>query len=160
MILDPPSRIQEGDFLLQTISEEDLENLRIWKNSNRKSFFYQNEITPEQQMQWFESFRIRPEDWMFIVSWKMKPFGCVGARLLEREWDIYNVIRGERVKGSEGGMRWSMEKVIQWIQTRKPDAPIQAKVLKTNPAKTWYQKMGFEEIGIESDYYLISWKNL
>ena len=40
--------------LLREITRDDLDLLRTQKNLNKKSFFYQDDITPEDQMSWYE----------------------------------------------------------------------------------------------------------
>ena len=47
---------------LRRIEEQDLELLRLWKNINKKSFFYQKEISKEEQNM-IMSFAEDPENW-------------------------------------------------------------------------------------------------
>ena len=52
--------------LLREITRDDLDLLRTQKNLNKKSFFYQDDITPEDQISWYEKYLERPEDWMML----------------------------------------------------------------------------------------------
>ena len=52
---------------LVSATDANLENLRIWKNNHRTSFFYQETIQPEQQKRWFQGYLERADDYMFMV---------------------------------------------------------------------------------------------
>ena len=45
-----------NDLRLRSIDDNDIEDLRNWKNKNKDSFFLNKEITEEQQQKWFASF--------------------------------------------------------------------------------------------------------
>ena len=77
------------DLRLRTINENDIEDLRSWKNENKNSFFLSQDITPEQQQKWFTAFSARENDHMFIVEQQTeghwKKIGCMGFRRLDDE---------------------------------------------------------------------------
>src|SRR5215468_6204267 len=79
---------------LRTIEARDGEPLRLWKNANRASFFFRDTIEPEGQRRWYEGYRERPRDFMFVVEAGGAAIGCMGFRVLDSESDVYNVIRG------------------------------------------------------------------
>ena len=79
---------------LRSASQTDLENLRTWKNKEKQYFFYQEEISKELQLNWFESFKLRPDDFMFMTVFEGHVFGCMGIRWQKDFWDVYNVIVG------------------------------------------------------------------
>lgn len=137
---------------LRTADVTDLQNLRLWKNANCEYFFYKGEISAAQQGAWFESYQTRPLDLMFVVLANEKAVGCMGIRLLEGSWDVYNVILGEGEYGKRGIMGAAFQQMLAFAQTLNP-SPITLKVLPKNPAVGWYQKQGFF-ITSESDDYL------
>ncbi len=71
---------------------ESQENLRLWKNSNRSGFFNKEIISIEQQIVWFQYLKNQENNFMFIVQVDSLPVGCMGIRLTDGEWDVYNVI--------------------------------------------------------------------
>ena len=40
-------------LILRSIDDKDLEDMRRWKNENRRVFFYQKIINVKQQKEWF-----------------------------------------------------------------------------------------------------------
>lgn len=136
---------------LRAADVADLQNLRLWKNANREYFFHKEEISTVQQDAWFGSYQTRSLDFMFVVCANEKAVGCMGIRLLESSWDVYNVILGEGEHGKRGIMGAAFQQMLAFAQTLKP-SPITLKVLQKNPAVGWYQKQGFS-ITSESDDY-------
>lgn len=61
------------DVSLRTITETDCDNLRQWKNNNRKAFFFQDIISMQMQMKWFQSYLERENDFMFMVMFNSEP---------------------------------------------------------------------------------------
>jgi RimJ/RimL family protein N-acetyltransferase len=127
---------------LRSIEESDQENLRRWKNANAQYFFYQKTITPKQQEEWFRGYLGRQEDALFIVHAAGEDIGCMGIRLLDDTWDIYNVILGETQFGGKGYMGQAMSVLCSYALSMNPKR-ITAKVLAKNPAIEWYCKHHF-----------------
>jgi len=62
-------KIEGYSIDLVELTEEDLELIREWRNSNIKSFFIQKPISPEEQKLWFK--RIKEiGDYFFLISLK------------------------------------------------------------------------------------------
>lgn len=147
---------------LRTARVEDLENLRVWKNNCRTSFFYQKVIQPEQQKQWFDGYLKRDDDYMFIIEeggardeqMAYHPFGCMAFRVTDDSTiDLYNIIRGENSLG-QASMRTAMYMMLNYIVNYFPNKKIKCDVLKDNEAVKWYQKCGFA-IWQEKEYYIM-----
>ena len=130
-------------LVLRSVRQSDLEYLRQWKNQQKQFFFFQKEITVNQQKQWYESFKQRPHDLMFITEYREKVFGCMGIRWLENHWDIYNVILGLQEFGGRGLMGSAFATMINLAGSLN-EGPISLKVLRHNPAVKWYQNWGFQ----------------
>lgn len=126
------------------IDKNDIETLRIWKNSYKNSFFLQHDISIDQQIKWFKKYLNDQNNHMYIVVANNTKIGCIGARLETEStcWDIYNVINADPFSRGKGYMKSALLKVIKIIRS-KQDLPVQAKVLKTNPAFEWYKRIGF-----------------
>ncbi len=142
------------DLSLVSATDDDQERLRKWKNTHRRSFFYQELIEPKQQVKWFRGYRDRADDYMFIVEEDGNPIGCMAFRAEdEKTIDLYNIIRGE-----EGQHRVTMQSamyvMLAYIKERFPERKIKCDVLKDNPAVKWYQKCGFAILD-EREYYIM-----
>ena len=76
--MKPEYSISGEDVDLRTITEEDIEALRLWRNQDsiRKSFVYSDVILPEQQLQWYQRYVNIPDDFMFIAHYKGSPVGA------------------------------------------------------------------------------------
>jgi Acetyltransferase (GNAT) domain len=156
-----PIKIQwqeNQSFSLRSITEADLEDLRIWKNQNKQFFFYQSDITLEQQKKWFEGFQNRPMDYMFVVEQTSdsQTVGCMGFRLLKEEntVDVYNIMRGKESDNKAFSMSDAFQTMISFILTIS-SLPISCKVLCENPALKWYSLNYFESSEIIDDYVLM-----
>jgi RimJ/RimL family protein N-acetyltransferase len=68
-------------LILRPICEEDIEWLRETRNKHKNDFFDSNEITAEQQKQWYQRYReVEGRDQMFIIQLKDgTPIGTVAV---------------------------------------------------------------------------------
>jgi len=130
-------------LVLRSVSLSDLEHLRRWKNGPKQFFFHQDEITENQQRQWYESFKQRPHDLMFMIEYRKKIFGFMGIRWQESHWDIYNVILGLQEFGGRGLMGRAFAAMLDFAVSLN-EGLISLQVLKHNPAVKWYQNQGFQ----------------
>lgn len=140
------------DLRLRSATTRDLENLRAWKNAQSQFFFHQTEISPAQQLAWFDAFVQRPNDYMLMVEHQGTAKGCMGIRLLDAEWDIYNVILGDPAFGRQGHMGRAFAAMLA-MALQQRDLPITLKVLKHNPAVGWYLKNGFTTAFEAEDHF-------
>ena len=137
---------------LRSATALDLDKLRAWKNAQSQFFFHQTEISPAQQSAWFEAFVQRPHDYMLMVEHQGTDKGCMGIRLLDFEWDIYNVILGDPAFGKQGHMGRAFAAMLAMARQER-DLSITLKVLKHNPAVGWYLKNGFTTAFAAEDYF-------
>jgi RimJ/RimL family protein N-acetyltransferase len=137
---------------LRSATALDIENLRAWKNAQSQFFFHQAEISPTQQRAWFDAFVQRPNDYMLMVEHQGTAKGCMGIRLLEAQWDIYNVILGDPAFGGQGHMGRAFAAMLA-MALQQCDLPITLKVLKHNPAVRWYLKNGFTTAFEAEDHF-------
>ena len=136
---------------IRPVNKKDLECLRIWKNKYKKYFFFQKNISLEDQLEWYENYLKRENDYMFAV---MGPdstmIGCMGIRLNEADqsWDIYNVIGGSASHRGLGLMSAALREMINFALD-KQNIIVQLVVVRGNPAIQWYARNGFKEINKE-----------
>lgn len=144
---------------LRSIVVDDIEYLRRWKNLNRKSFYFRQEIGADQQREWYEAFCRRENDYMFVVEEMTgrgrRSIGCMGFRVLAREADIYNVIRG-RKSGRPGAIGRAMTTMCGYVRSVH-EGPITCEVLIDNPAVNWYISNGFSIREKQDDHYVMEW---
>ncbi len=140
---------------ISIVGTADLENLRAWKNSQKEFFFHQQDISVDQQFNWYKCFLERPLDFLFVTRFKGIPFGCLGVRWLENHWDVYNVILGDTSFGKKGLMSDSFQAILSYIFTVN-QSPVKLKVLKMNPAVRWYERHGFRIIEERVDCYIMA----
>lgn len=137
---------QHPEFRLKTIETSDLDDLRNWKNENRQFFFYKEIITEEQQQNWFEKHQKNDDDFMFVVQEESAGdfvnIGCMGYRLEDDHVDVYNIMRGRSVPASTHSMAEAFQMMNNYI-AESYDMPISCVVLTDNPARKWYEKLGF-----------------
>jgi RimJ/RimL family protein N-acetyltransferase len=94
---------------------------------------------------------------MFIVDLNGNAIGCMGIRLLDEAWDIYNVILGLTDYGKKGYMGKAFQTMLTYAQSvRKCSITLQ--VLKVNPAVAWYKKNGFVAAEEQADHYLLTYQ--
>lgn len=149
------------DLRLRTIGREDIENLRVWKNKNKGSFFLNRDITLEEQEKWFAAFSERNDDFMFVVEQfagdEWQSIGCLGFRKLADEGcvDAYNIIRAVKLEPSSFTMSDAFRAMLAFAALKYEDLPIRCKVLSENPAVEWYKKNDFSIIDRVGDEYVL-----
>jgi hypothetical protein len=152
-------KIDKIDFLhngknisLSLIVEKDLSYLRQWKNYNKAFFFHSKEISENEQLKWYASYMLRENDFMFVVKNHESYIGCMGIRLIEENWDAYNIILGNSKFAKTGIMSASFQKMMIYAKQKK-STKITLNVLKKNPAVSWYIKQGLKIIKEIENYY-------
>jgi hypothetical protein len=150
------------DLRLRAIGSEDIENLRVWKNKNKGSFFLNRDILPEEQERWFAAFAERADDYMFVVEQlagdEWQSIGCMGFRKLADEGcvDAYNIMRAVKIEPSSFTMSDAFRLMLAYAAARYADLPIRCKVLCGNPAVEWYKKNDFSIVDrAGEEYYLM-----
>jgi hypothetical protein len=139
---------------LRVAEVTDIEYLRELKNSHREYFFHKLEISHQQQFEWFAEYQSRLNDFMFIVSLNNVRLGCMGIRLRDNAWDVYNVILGDQRYKGAGWMGRAFQAMLSF-SIGIHQAPIGLSVLKNNPAIWWYEKNGFKVASEFSDHFMM-----
>lgn len=139
---------------LKTISGDDQDLLRRWRNRHRHAFFHRQVLTAEDQARWFRGYLERPDDFMFMVRVGPEPVGCMGIRLTTRGWDVYNVIRGVESPATKGCMRQALSMMLKFAVGERM-LPVYALVIEGNPAVAWYERNGFRIVRHEVDHHVM-----
>lgn len=147
----------EGEIKLTSISIDDIENLRNWKNENKDFFFLDKEITIEKQKKWYENIYLKDENnYIFIITYGFHTIGTIGCRLINDKWDIYNVMNISNSFKGKGIMSIALKLLIDFTETIKI-SEISAKVLVSNLNLNWYLKNRFVVSEKLDNYYLIKY---
>jgi RimJ/RimL family protein N-acetyltransferase len=145
---------------IRLIKESDLSNLMRWKNNFKNRFFYQKEITEPEQQIWYLKYLDNDKNFMFIVEVdsNIKGIGCMGIRLINNYWDIYNVILGDNLYSKKGHMSKALKQMISFANSFN-SLPIKLDVLDDNPAVKWYLSNDFVIIEKKFNYYSMQYLN-
>ena len=141
-------------LIIRSIKIKDIEILRNWKNQNKNFFFTKKAISIPQQKKWFQLYNQQTYDLMFMVVFEEENFGCMGMRWIKNNWDIYNVMLGNKKYGSKGYMGQAF-KVMTNLAKELKIGPIKLNVIKRNPAIKWYEKQGFKIINSYKRYHIM-----
>jgi hypothetical protein len=133
-------------FALESIDASHLELLRQWKNGERAKFFFQQEISPEAQREWFAGYLARPDDWMFLIRANGVSAGCIGYRLLDGAADLYNLLRDPALDHRSTAHSDALDLLTNYI-ARTHNLPIRGRVLASNAAIRWSRPRGFRIVG-------------
>ncbi len=137
---------------LDSIGRKDLDLIRRWKNKNKKYFFYKKDISPKEQLVWFEGYLSRKKDYIFIIKYRDEKIGCIGFRVLGKLVDIYNVILGNKNFGGKDIMSTALGLMCSYIIDNYREI-ITVKVLKNNyNAIKWFKRNNFIECETKKDY--------
>ena len=150
--------IDKDKISIKPINKTHLFKLRLWKNQNKNNFFHKDLITQEDQTKWYKLFKSRKNDYMFVITNNNSLVGCMGIRLINDEWDVYNVILGNLKYSKKGIMSIAFLKMIEHALSLKK-TKISLKVLKNNPAIIWYKKQNFEIINSNEIFHTMIYKN-
>ena len=150
--------ICDQKFTLRTIDLNDAEVLRLWKNDHKEFFFCKLEISHEDQKSWIKSLSERKDDHMFIIMHREKPIGCIGVRLYQEFADIYNVILGDKEYRGKHLMTNALKSVVSLCTLIFDNKPVRVRVLRTNPAIKWYEKIGFNIIDYYDDHVVMQYR--
>jgi RimJ/RimL family protein N-acetyltransferase len=131
------------EVTIRLIEKRDLEKLRLWKNAHKNRFFFQDDISPEDQENWYKGYGLQKNNHMYIVEVSLVGIGCMGIRLMDDYWDVYNVILGETAFSKKGYMSVALKKMIKRAQSTdmKRGGLV---VLRDNPAVNWYLSNSFQ----------------
>src|ERR1017187_6924180 len=82
----PSMIIRKYGLLLRRLTEEDIEMVRVHRNSQKiaKNMFYQDTITQEMQTQWFVSIN-NPSNYFFIIEHNGKKVGLISGKAINFE---------------------------------------------------------------------------
>ena len=145
------------ELCFKEINISDIEEIRLWKNNHSNYFFNSIEISVKEQREWFNKiYLVDKNNFIFIIYYKNEKIGCIGFRISENAWDIYNVMNISSNFKGVGIMHTSLKELIKFIKMKK-NLDFKAKVLNSNQNLNWYLKNNFKVIDKNIDYTSIKY---
>jgi RimJ/RimL family protein N-acetyltransferase len=141
---------------LRSIGKKDLENLRRWRNANRRYFFNAVFITSEMQQNWFKGYQQKENDLIFIIeTLEGKPVGTISLchiKTAEKEGELGRMLIGDPESRHHGFGYDAARALIVWGFSTLGLEKIVLKVWGDNqPAIKLYEKLGFKKMAVEGD---------
>lgn len=153
--------LEGGDTRVRFMSIRDFLQLRKLKNRNRSRFFYSQRVGYLQHIIWFTRCRLSLSDSMLIICDGSTKVACLGFRLRNSSFDLYNVMRLTRQTNSDKSPMIGviLQSLCMHIN-KKYSISIKAEVLLNNPALTWYYKNGFEDFSRGTSSAVLEYRGL
>lgn len=144
-----------GRVRLRLLDESDLPMTRDWRNQDhvRKWFLNSDPITPEQHRAWWERYRHRDDDFVFVIEETEtleRPVGQVS--IYNIDWvagraEFGRLLIGDVAARGRGLARLATERVVAAALNDWGLREVYLEVRSANaPAITIYQSCGFREI--------------
>lgn len=137
------------------LSEENLEMIRVWRNSNDVRLFmqYQEIITPQKQEIWFTQLD-KETNYYFVTYMNKIPFGVYNIKDVDFHKGIGEsgvFLSGSNIWESDSSMRGSIGIIIFAFEILRLET-LKCHVLKSNKkALVFNQQMGFKILDLETD---------
>lgn len=152
--------LTNGPVRLRLLEERDLPATLAWRNQDhiRKWFFYSDVIAPEQHRLWWERYRDRDDDFVFVIEETetlRRPVGQVSIYNVDwerRRAEFGRLMIGDREASGNGLARLATERLVNEALGPWGLAEVYLEVLSNNaPALAIYRKCGFVESGRKGD---------
>lgn len=145
--------IENEEVVLKPITTEDLECMRMWRNSMNNEYIFRDTtyITRQDQMAWYEKYQMDPTDQMYIIIDQGQCVGTVALYHIDRdqkEAEFGRLLIGDlNARGKKLGMKASKLLCQYAFETLKLER-IVLEVFEDNLyAKNIYEQLGFKVIG-------------
>ncbi len=145
-----------GRVVLKSMTEEDIEKMRILRNKNRLFFIHSDEITKDAQRQWYGAYLLRENDYLFSVFYEEKWIGAVSIYDVDIEQSKaeFGRLLIDRAAAGVGGLGVDTTQAACQIAYKELGiCTIVLEVYEDNEAaKCTYLKAGFVPVGTLCDH--------
>jgi RimJ/RimL family protein N-acetyltransferase len=162
----PP--IVEDQFRLRLLEENDLPMTLAWRNQDhiRRWFLHSDIITPERHRAWWEHYRDRDDDFVFVIEETRQLNRPVGqASLYNIDWpggraEFGRLMIGDAAASGLGLARQSTARLIDEALGPWQLREIRLEVLETNvAARRVYEACGFSQSTINDGVVVMTKSN-
>lgn len=140
-------------YQIRTLQNKDIQTIREWKNENRMYFHFQNIISADDQIKWYEKFQINSEQQIYVLEKGNSLLACVGYKIKKpNRVELFNLMRSIRVSSKSGFMHVFFKNTLVGLKNLGFHE-MELEVLKVNTtAINWYYKQGFKLVSEEKDF--------
>lgn len=129
---------------IRIITKEDLAFVAWLRNANRKYFFNSEEVTKEQQKEWFQNIKQKGSLSFFIIWLGEQRIGTISCERKKAGVRIGNVILDEKHRGQ--GLLKTVMSLIE--QDFGPNFELEVRADNAQAIRA-YEKLGFEPVAIK-----------
>jgi UDP-4-amino-4,6-dideoxy-N-acetyl-beta-L-altrosamine N-acetyltransferase len=141
--------LQENNISLITITKEDLQILRTWRNKEhiREMFLNNKEINEFQQTEWFTKYLTKKNDYMFIIIYENIQVGTLALYNItdNKTAEFGRFMIGEEIAKGKGIAKEAMKIICNWGFKEFNLKNITLEVfINNNRAIKIYKQLGFQ----------------
>lgn len=165
--------IELNGLTIRSLEESDIEKLRVLRNDNRRFFLDDSPITPEMQLAWYENYKKRATDYMFVVE-QDETIGFFALYDFDEATKSYEFGRFliEETASGKGSGTTALLTAMALCFSFLGAASARLEVLRDNErAAHVYEKIGFKEtdtdpsgsiihMGLSADEYLERYRDV
>jgi RimJ/RimL family protein N-acetyltransferase len=142
-----------GRVRLRLLEEADLPQTLAWRNQDhiRRWFLTSDVITPEQHREWFEQYRERDDDFVFLIEETItlrSPVGQAAIYRIDRERgdaEFGRMLIGDDEARGQGLAQLATDALVKWAFSDLGLREVYLDVLPDNhAARSVYERCGFE----------------
>jgi RimJ/RimL family protein N-acetyltransferase len=156
----PIAPLENGRIRLRLLEESDLPMTLAWRNQDhiRTWFFHSDVITPEQHRRWFDAYRGRDDDFVFVIEETeelRRPVGQVA--LYNIDWETGTAEYGRLMIGDPGARGLGLARLATVRLVDEALGPWQLRDvhLEVKPANeaalAVYRATGFAVVGADDE---------
>lgn len=161
-LIDP---LVNGRVRLRLLEEADLAMTLAWRNQDhiRRWFVTSDVITPEQHRAWFENYRERDDDFVFVIEETesmRRPIGQAAIYRIDRERrrsEFGRMLIGDDRARGQGLAQLATHALLEWAFDQLAMQQVDLEVLPDNrAARAIYERCGFEVDSATADIVRMS----
>ncbi|MFI5346132.1 MAG: GNAT family N-acetyltransferase [Elusimicrobiota bacterium] len=143
-------QLKAPGVVLTSVAKEDVEELRLWKNEARATFFYKKEISQEEQENWYRGYLTRDDDQLFSVQRDGRRAGFIGVRMKSNDTEVYAVIARPQPEGRR--LLGPALRLAATYAAAGGVARVFCRILKDDSIRDWFIAEGFRVAAEKADH--------
>lgn len=146
-------QLKRDCLVLYPLEERDIEKMRLLRNNCREAFVYSDEISCEEQIDWYQKYLQKDDDIMFSVLCRGKWVGAVALYNLHGTSAEFGRLMIDQKAAGKKGLGADVTRCVCEIAFQQMGMDrIRLEVYADNiPAMKTYLKVGFSQYGVSYD---------